>query len=284
MTSPSHAPRAVAALLAEIIDDAAMFPPASMDLPEAVDAHVAAQTGDYRWMLGRFLCPAARVGELPPGVSLRLGVVFGEWPEHAVEADTVDAVEARLPDADVATRAEELVRIANGARAWLEIPWAEFPSSEWPSAAKAIAAVDGCGLKVRCGGEHAGAFPPAALLGSIVAACRDAGTPLKATAGLHHPFRHPDAAIGVVMHGFVNVAVAVVLARHAALDEGDIAAVLSEDDPDAFTLGGDGVGWRDRVVGADEVAETRASGAFAGFGSCSFREPVEDLVALGVLS
>lgn len=293
MTTPARAPAAVAALLAEIIDDASLFPPATLPMTEAVDTHASAARGDYRWMLGRFLCPVDRVDELPGGVVPRLGLVFGSWPAapSAVvtvpEGTAVEAIEARLPDADVAARAAHLIGVARAlgaARAWIEIPWSDFPSTEWASAAKSIAGVDGAGLKVRCGGERPETFPPPALLASIIAACRDADTPLKATAGLHHPFRHPDSAIGVVMHGFINLAVAVALARHAGSDEGEIAAVLAEDDVDAFALGADALGWRDRMVSAADVAETRGSGAFAGFGSCSFREPVDDLVALGILT
>ena len=125
-----------------------------------------------------------------------------------------------------------------------------------------IAALAERGLraKVRCGGAE---VPTADALGRFLSACRAAGVPFKATAGLHHPV----AAEG--HHGFLNVIAA------CAFDD---AAALSED----VRLGPDGLRWRDRSAGPAELERVRREQLVA-VGSCSFAEPVDDLKELGVL-
>jgi hypothetical protein len=76
------------------------------------------------------------------------------------------------------------------------------------------------------------------------------GIPFKATAGLHHPVRRDDE------HGFLNLLSAAVF--------GDEEAALAETEPAAEEL----AGVRQRL--------------FVSIGSCSFREPIDDLTALGV--
>ena len=116
-------------------------------------------------------------------------------------------------------------------------------------------------------GRRCGAAAPrcrlAAALGRFLSACRAAGVPFKATAGLHHPLAGDGG------HGFLNVIAA------CAFDD---AAALSE----AVELGPAGLRWRDRVAGPDELERVRREQLVA-VGSCSFSEPVDDLKQLGVL-
>jgi hypothetical protein len=102
------------------------------------------------------------------------------------------------------------------------------------------------------------------------------GLPFKATAGLHHPFRLRDEVIGVLQHGFMNLLAATALAEVA-----DAAAIVAETDPGAFELSAAGLRWRGHV--ADAGALARARELFTAYGSCSFDEPVADLVAHGIL-
>ena len=92
--------------------------------------------------------------------------------------------------------------------------------------------------------------------------------PFKATAGLHQPLRHDDE------HGFLNLLAAAVF--------GDEEDALEEEDPDAFAVSGDAFRWRDREASADEIARVRRE-LFVSFGSCSAQEPIDGLVALGLL-
>ena len=88
----------------------------------------------------------------------------------------------------------------------------------------------------------------------MIACCRDAGVPFKCTAGLHHAVRHGEE------HGFLNILAA------TTAPAGRLEAVLAEEDASALD-----------VARADR-------GLFVGFGSCSWREPVDDLIELGLLS
>jgi hypothetical protein len=57
--------------------------------------------------------------------------------------------------------------------------------------------------------------------------------------------------------------------------------VLEETAPEAFVFSDSGLAWRDVAVTTAEVLDARR---FAlSFGSCSFDEPIRDLIALGLL-
>jgi hypothetical protein len=118
-------------------------------------------------------------------------------------------------------------------------------------------------VKVRCGP----AVPLVAELAGVIRACREHAVPFKATAGLHHAVRQDG------QHGFLNLLAASVF--------GDDEAALAEEDADAFRLDGDTFRWRDRTASIADVERGRE--LFVAFGSCSFSEPVDDLVALGFL-
>jgi hypothetical protein len=119
-------------------------------------------------------------------------------------------------------------------------------------------------VKVRCGP----AVPLVSELAEVVRACREHGVPFKATAGLHHPVRREG------QHGFLNLLAAALF--------GDEGEALAEEDPGAFRLDGDSFRWRDRAASVADVERGRQ--LFVAFGSCSFSEPVDDLVALGFLA
>lgn len=57
---------ALAALLHGIIDDAALFPPAKLDLDPAIRAFAAHRRGPMANFVARFICPAARLADLGP--------------------------------------------------------------------------------------------------------------------------------------------------------------------------------------------------------------------------
>jgi len=138
------------------------------------------------------------------------------------------------------------------------------------------------GLKIRCGGLDSAAVPDVEAVAAAVVACRGHEVPLKATQGLHHAFRHHDAALGVEVHGFVNLLAATLFAREHRLDAAQVRLIVADTDPGAFTLTDRGLRWRELEIAAAAIASGRADG-FTGFGSCSFSEPRDDLAALGWL-
>jgi len=148
---------------------------------------------------------------------------------------------------------------------------------------KAIARV-GARAKIRTGGVSPEAFPTSTEIVDFIVACRREGVAFKATAGLHHPMRgrvkltyEPDAPTGT-MYGFLNVFVAATLV-HAGVTEDIALAALEEREPNAFTFTGDAILWRGKRIDARDIAASR-NGFAISFGSCSFREPVDELDAL----
>ena len=71
------------ALLAGVVDYAGLFPPAGLALDLALTHYVRYRQGPGGWMLGRFVCPAARLPELvswhqhtrPPGPRIPLSAL-----------------------------------------------------------------------------------------------------------------------------------------------------------------------------------------------------------------
>jgi hypothetical protein len=138
------------------------------------------------------------------------------------------------------------------------------------------------GYKVRCGGVTPDAFPTPEQVAFVLAACRDAGVAFKATAGLHHPVRHYDRAVEAMVHGFLNVFGAGVLAHALDLSEAAIRQVLRTESLKAFGFDESGFVFQDLRISAEQVAAAREAFATS-YGSCSFDEPREDLRAAGLL-
>ncbi|CAA9512535.1 MAG: hypothetical protein AVDCRST_MAG85-2421 [uncultured Solirubrobacteraceae bacterium] len=265
-------------LLERLIDDAGLFPPARKAMVAAVADHRAARAGEHAWLLGRLLCPVSRLDELVaagPDPDWRLGAVVdaADWRAAfaAVAAydgpGTIDAIELKLPGEPVATVLDEA---PEGIDVFVEVPVAD--TRAMTTALEDLAADGRAGAKIRCGGVTADAFPSDASVAAFVTQCARLGLRFKATAGLHHPFRTRDEAIGVLQHGFVNLLAA------AALPGADADAIIAGTDPSAFTLTDSTIGWG---ANAGDAAEARAR--FTGQGSCSFSEPVDDLIEHGIL-
>lgn len=245
MATPDDARQA---LLSRLVDHAPLFPPASLSLAEAIDEDRRAQESPWSFVLGRFVCPALRLPELPdPGRGFS-AVLDGPMPPGM----DVQAVEVRYRD-DL----ESLEGLAD------EV-YVEVPIDEALDARLDALVAHGLRAKVRCGGASA---PEVGDLAAFVRACRARDLVFKATAGLHHAVRADSE------HGFLNLLAAVVF--------GDEEAALAEDDPGTFVLDARAFGWRDRFAGAAELASARRARLHS-FGSCSFFEPIEELEALGV--
>jgi hypothetical protein len=138
------------------------------------------------------------------------------------------------------------------------------------------------GAKIRCGGLGIEDFPSPDQVATFIALSAQSRIPFKATAGLHHPLRHWDCDPGVKRHGFLNITGASVLAQSLSVDIAELTEVVAEEDPDAFELTELVFRWRHRAVTVAEIQQAR-TGLMLGYGSCSFTEPVADLVELGML-
>ncbi len=153
---------------------------------------------------------------------------------------------------------------------------------------RALFAVGTVGLKVRCGGATAAVIPTPQELANFITCCKSFRVPWKATAGLHHPLRHRDRESGAMMHGFLNVFAAGMLAHVHAIDQvqmmaiaAQIATMLEEEAIDAFRFTDDSLRWRDWECTAEQIRAARRW--VLSFGSCSFDEPRDELRWLGLL-
>ncbi len=306
------APPPLRALLTGIVDYAGLFPPAGLDMATAVRNYAEYHAGADRWMLGRFVVPIARLpefdgeleafGDNSPGLLLPdawpLSVLGG--PEAGADAALLEAFIAGRPDVGVAAgvvvEAVE-VRVAAPAEvasmvapyrqleAALDV-YVEIPLTEEPARfVAAIAAARGR-AKARAGGVTPESIPPAAQLLRFLDTCLRAGVPCKATAGLHHPLRasyrltYEAGSAHAEMHGYLNVFLAAAVLRGGG-SMTDAEAVMLERDAAAFVVTTDAIRWRAWTFDVRSLEDTRAM--VAGFGSCSFREPVDDLRALALL-
>jgi hypothetical protein len=283
---PPPAP-AVPAVLAGLIDDAALFPPGNAPIDTAVVDHRRFRASTYAALVGRFLCPASRVTELrrtldagtPGGDSgpLRVGVIVDVGLDGLpraladVAADprlVLEAVEIPLPRGisgrhaltDATKRA--VAALPTGLLGYVEVPRVDG----WEAALDVLTAL-GRGAKLRTGGTAAAAFPTVAEVAAFLTACAARLLPLKCTAGLHHAVRRPDPHLGVTQHGFLNLLVAAA----AAVSGEDPVAALSEEDAAVLAK-------QAQVLDAGP-----ARGLLTSFGSCSLAEPVAELHDLGLL-
>jgi hypothetical protein len=282
-------------LLRGLLDDASLFPPASLAMPAALAAHRRHQTAWYSPLCGPFVCAETRLADLGTAlttancaaIELSLVVTGGaDAVPAALDAVAADprlrlrAVEvAAAKDGNPAEAVTAVVDALNGAPLAAAAGYVEIPLhavADPATGGQVLAIVDGHGYraKLRTGGVTAGAFPDEATLARCLTAIIDQRTPFKCTAGLHHAVRHTAADTGFEHHGFLNVLLAVAAAsRGDSLD--DVAHLLAQRD-------GATVAALTADLDDDAIADSRY--LFTSFGTCSTDEPVADLLALGLLT
>lgn len=281
--------KALRTLLEGIVDYAGLFPPASLDLPTAARNYQSYRSSDDRWMLGRFVVGVAKLPELRATVATLRGKDEA-WPVSVVAPDAAAATSVlRAPDdanvrlASVEVRATTVAEVNLLGRA---APKTREVYVEVPLDASTLGLLDAIAdvklrAKIRTGGVTASAFPPATEIVSFIRACLDRDLPFKATAGLHHPLRgdyrltYDGSAPSGSMYGYLNVFLTAALMREDISDK-EAAELLVESDPQAIVVDEDRIRWREHSVDADSIKALR-TGAATSFGSCSFREPVDEL-------
>ncbi|HEY3133967.1 MAG TPA: hypothetical protein VGJ47_04990 [Gemmatimonadaceae bacterium] len=295
--------KSVDALLTGLVDYAGLFPPASEDMRPALENYSSYLKGPDRRALGRFIVPFSRLRELEEvgadlmprgkrGLPWQLSVLVAEDVRTAGEEimrfnrrhatatggrAVIDVVELKASTADEIRHQKR--DLPNELTAYFEIPL----SGDLTRLMKALVSVS-ARAKIRTGGVTPQAFPPAQAIIDFIVACGREHVPFKATAGLHHPLRgeyrltyEPESPKGV-MYGFLNVFLAAALIFSGEPEETALVA-LEETDPSALAFDDGVIRWRDKVVTADQMTASRARFAIA-FGSCSFREPLDELAHL----
>ena len=273
-------------LLAALVDDAGLFPPEALRMPDALSRHRADEEAGHPMLSHRFLCPASRIGELRAELArlegrsepLRLGVVLdiGLDGLDAVQSEVAEDPSLALEMLEVPAPSAEAIDDALDALSSFE-PAAFLEGPRSPDWVKTVAAANQPGrlrgAKVRCGGARAELFPTPEELAAFVCACFEHGVPFKATAGLHGAVRHRDEQTGFVHHGFLNLVLAAAAAAMGA-SVGDVAVVLAATDGPALAAEARWVS--ERALSAGRLL-------FRAYGSCSTSEPREEAAALGLL-
>lgn len=308
--------RALRTLLTDLIDYAGLYPPAKLEMDKAVEAYAHARRGEHEWMLGRFVCPASRLEEfsehaaaLMPGTFATSGYreqADGEpWRISAIadkpltEAlDMIDEFNAHHEHEEHGQGVVDMIEIKVAQPGEIDealdelpediFPFFEFPVTEDCRGFVAALAGEAAAAKIRTGGVVGNAFPTVSEVAAFIHACATADVAFKATAGLHHPVRgsqrltYEKDSASCVMHGFLNVFLAAVIAKKHRPDEAVTRAILAGEDAAEFKVSDSVLGWREHLVEVTEIALLRESFALT-FGSCSFDEPVADLKRLNLL-
>jgi len=130
------------------------------------------------------------------------------------------------------------------------------------------------GLKIRCGGE--GALPLSRIV-EVILDVSSRAIPFKATAGLHHPLVEPQLNNEL---GFLNL-LAAYLFLHAGMEFSatDIEDIFKTDDPSCYEFTNEQFRFHGMSLSINDVKRIRSEFVFR-LGSCSLKEPDEDLVRL----
>ena len=300
MHAVSAAPTALRTLVAGVVDYAGLFPPAALDMPPAVANYAQYRASDDAWMLGRFVVPVSRLDEWSAALralgadgqsawsGARLSALLsGEFSREAEQISAFNASEpfgVRIDVAEGRTGTPDTVLATAAAMPDDVMLYCELPHREDPL--ELLQAVKSAHVraKIRTGGVTPDAFPQPHEIVRFLRRCIDIGVTAKATAGLHHPLRGdyrltyaPDAIRGT-MYGYLNVFLAAAALRAGASDD-DALAILLATDPSAVSFADGAVLVAGVSVSSDAIALARSAGMVA-FGSCSFREPVDELLAL----
>lgn len=281
-------------LLTSVVDYAGVFPPAKLSLEQAISNYAREQLLPECWMLGRFVVPVTQLNLLIKLASsaLRqaaLSVVLTSDIEASLEQvqafnDANFSIAAlEVPPLALSQIQQLLPRFPADVETFFEIPINEDLAIYLDFFQQA-----GVFAKIRTGGIAANAFPSSLQLSQFIIACAAAQVPFKATAGLHHPLPGSyrlsyelDSPLAE-MHGFLNMALLSTFAYWQKITLTEAQMLLEECVIDSFEWTENGISWREHDLTLIEIQQARRQ-FFRSFGSCSFREPIEDLKTLKLL-
>jgi hypothetical protein len=284
---PGQVGHASPLLFIGLIDDAAMFPPGNAPLDRALAEHLEHRSAWYADLVGPLLVPADRMADVVEVVAtqplpsrLRVGVIAPLGPDAAADAlrsaGTTAAVQVsgvELPLKAAVDVSADWARLGADARAvWWEVDRGQDVRAQLDRLATADGGLGGA--KLRTGGTSPAAVPSAAEVAAFLRHAIDVDLAFKLTAGLHHAVRATDPATGLEQHGVLNVLCAIKAALNGA-EEVELEGVLAEADPATLV---------ERTNGMSEADASVARAFWSSFGCCGVTDPIDDLVALGLLS
>lgn len=280
----SAAPPHVSALLADLVDDAAVFPPGLAPLDVAVDQHLRLRSHPYAACIGPLLVPVTAAGELATlaakddrAVAEPLEVALVLRPDSPMEP-LLDAVEllrdeprARVTGVEVGWNPNWRQAIALGLPIVVEVRLGDEQRDGLDEIATAVDEGAPVIAKFRTGPTPAWPWPDEETLAGFLAGAIERGLPFKLTGGLHHAVRgeYKDRP----MHGVVNA----MLATHEGLDGadgGELAKVLRQTRAEPLV---------ERLGALDPSQVDRLRSSFTSYACCGVLEPLDELAALGLV-
>ncbi len=254
-----------------LFDYAGVFPPASHDPDEALRRYRSAKAETDGWLLGPFLLRASQSQMLDLD-GVEFGLVLDMDP---AEVAPMSGAPTQVEVAVAAPSFTALLPVLELAPVVYVEATAGAGFDELGTLAEARRGGHDVRAKIRTGGASADTFPTPRQTAAFIEMCVRLDIPFKATAGLHHPFRHPSTVEDATEHGFINLLSAT---RAAVAGVDKLEPILSETDPTAFDVRR--AIWNE--VGAS-VEDDEVRGLVCSIGSCSFREPAGYLRSLGAL-
>lgn len=269
---------------AGLFDDAAIFPPGNAPLPVAIRDHLIRRQTVLAPFVGPLIVPLDAIEQTRETATLADEDLAG----HPLELSVL------VP----AGRVEDALQRAIGSRPELSVTTLEVRAGDdlgpllgeidaFPAELRGYAVFvelaapqigeqslgqlrdRGVSLKFRTGGLEAHLFPTVQTLAQVIVAAVGAGVGFKLTAGLHRAVRYEDPTTGFRHHGFLNIAAATARSLSGA-GIADVVDALDEVDGT-------------RLIADVDASDGRWREIFRSFGTCSVLEPVESLVALGLL-
>jgi hypothetical protein len=283
-----------------LFDDAAVFPPGLAPLRQAVMDHVARQSSSYADLVGPLLLPASAIEEL-----LTL--------DHASLEVGLEVVLVCRPGTSPALLGEALHRLAGFPAVTVtgvEIGWSsgwqqterwqqteswqqtEISGAKNRGAGRSVEVPRGAGLqdalsdieahsddanpvqaKFRTGSTPGLPAPTSTELAIFIRASVDHDLSFKLTGGLHHAISLITSA-GQDRLGFLNVIAATRWALAHGAEVPEMESLLSQRDP---------VPILDIITRMSEADASVVRAFFTSYGCCGVRDPIGDLVVLGLI-
>jgi len=293
------------ALLSGIIDYAGFFPPAKLDYNTALNNYCNYRESSFSWILSRFISPTKKFEELRSYINnnsidtikivsiLRPADSYVKYisqlsSEYELISSLpnkvdVDFIETTLPNniepldySGLVTAIKETFDNYNYNKLFIEsriINYEDIDVNNY---------VNGIGIKIRCGGPVLESVPSLESLAHTISYVASNNIPIKFTAGLHHPIRHFDPILSGMVHGFINVFVASLIAYDNINNHDMIINVLMDEDPSNFIFNDSSLSYRDISISLERIEEIRSMFLYS-FGTCSFDDPIDDLTSLGII-
>ena len=268
------------ALFQALFDDAAVFPPGSAPLPQAVTDHVARQSISYADLVGPLLLPGSAIEELidlPRPDQLEVVLIGRPGADLKLVRDALSLLVADLAVTPVGVE-------IGWAPGWHQaLTWGEPLSIEVPRGTEQQRALsdlqeradhsDRVQAKFRTGSTPDSPVPTPTELATFIRACVDRDLGFKLTGGLHHAISLTTDE-GEDQFGFLNIIAATRWALAHGAEVPEIASLLSGRDPAPIL---------DIITRMSQADASVVRAFFTAYGCCTVTDPIGDLAALGLI-